>query len=554
MTVNLSDNTAFNKMLKASAPNNSSEKPLPYTGGGTADGKIASVRIKDVKKEHGSSKGIIGWSIGATALGGIAALFLLTKGFSGSFYRKISALSEDLRKRAYDLSVDVQNKTIWQKVKLTGAKIMQPVLDSFQSMSNINVLKDGGVMLIAKWLKLTPVVDKINNVFKGIVLKTQRGAYNDAEYSVIKFVKDTEKIAKQSGSKELMELASDIRNKYTSVFGTDAHYGRSEKFWESIKLLHGRVWNTLLQTRKNKNISQYKDYITLELTAPKRLAIKKELLDAKKLITNGIEDNYKALKSELKHIKINVKTKDEKAVDFVQKLSKEFEIYRKLNGTNEAAQRAEIAKLSNETIDNLLQHMKDNENFEVIKTAAENIKNILNPDFSKKGKAQEIVTIVKNKFGKNSPEYQTITSNLEKMDKNIKNAINTEMDAYEKMAELRVGSAPTDILGILAPVAIATWLVTSAKTKDERVSKTLTQGIPIIGGIATTYYGTTRMFTGPKNIALGIGTAYILNIIGTQLDNWYKSYLEKQSVFKATLASLKAYQEKYKETPSAQSK
>ena len=140
------------------------------------------------------------------------------------------------------------------------------------------------------------------------------------------------------------------------------------------------------------------------------------------------------------------------------------------------------------------------------------------------------------------------------MDKNIKNAINTEMDAYEKMAELRVGSAPTDILGILAPVAIATWLVTSAKTKDERVSKTLTQGIPIIGGIATTYYGTTRMFTGPKNIALGIGTAYILNIIGTQLDNWYKSYLEKQSVFKATLASLKAYQEKYKETPSAQSK
>lgn len=554
MTVNLSDNTAFNKMLKASAPNYSSEKPLPYTGGGTADGKIASVRIKDVKKEHGSSKGIIGWSIGATALGGIAALFLLTKGFSGSFYRKISALSEDLRKRAYDLSVDVQNKTIWQKVKLTGAKIMQPVLDSFQSMSNINVLKDGGVMLIAKWLKLTPVVDKINNVFKGIVLKTQRGAYNDAEYSVIKFVKDTEKIAKQSGSKELMELASDIRNKYTSVFGTDAHYGRSEKFWESIKLLHGRVWNTLLQTRKNKNISQYKDYITLELTAPKRLAIKKELLDAKKLITNGIEDNYKALKSELKHIKINVKTKDEKAVDFVQKLSKEFEIYRKLNGTNEAAQRAEIAKLSNETIDNLLQHMKDNENFEVIKTAAENIKNILNPDFSKKGKAQEIVTIVKNKFGKNSPEYQTITSNLEKMDKNIKNAINTEMDAYEKMAELRVGSAPTDILGILAPVAIATWLVTSAKTKDERVSKTLTQGIPIIGGIATTYYGTTRMFTGPKNIALGIGTAYILNIIGTQLDNWYKSYLEKQSVFKATLASLKAYQEKYKETPSAQSK
>ena len=123
------------------------------------------------------------------------------------------------------------------------------------------------------------------------------------------------------------------------------------------------------------------------------------------------------------------------------------------------------------------------------------------------------------------------------------------MDAYEKMSELRVGSAPTDILGIFVPIGIATWLVTNAKTKDERVSKTLTQGIPILGGIATTYYGTTRMFTGPKNIAMGLGTAYALNIIGTQMDNWYKSYCEKQSLFKATLASLKAYQEKYKETP-----
>lgn len=548
MTVNFSEN-AFNTMLNS--VQRTQEKPAApkLTDPKYATGKIASVQIKDVQKEKTGHRGLIGLSIGATVLGGIAALFVLTKGFSGGFYRKIANLSDDLKKRAYDLTADVQNPTTWQKIKLTGTKIMQPVLDSFQSISNINVLKDGGVMLAAKWLKLTPVVDKINNVFKGIVLKTQRNTYNEAEYATIKFVNVVDKIAKDTKNKELEQLASDIRKKYSPTFGTDAHYGRSEKFWESIKLLHGRVWNTLLQTRKNKDISKYKSYITLDLTAPKRMGIKKELLETKKYITNGIEDNYKALKNELKRIKINVKTKDEKAVDYVQKLSKDFEIYRKLNGTKEAVERAEVAKRADKVMEEMLVYMERNQNISDIEEAVKNIRNILNPEFSKKGKAQEIVTIVKNQFGKNSSEYLSVTQNLENFSKKLDKAINTEMDAYEKMSELRVGSAPTDILGIFVPIGIATWLVTNAKTKDERVSKTLTQGIPILGGIATTYYGTTRMFTGPKNIAMGLGTAYALNIIGTQMDNWYKSYCEKQSLFKATLASLKAYQEKYKETP-----
>ena len=548
MTVNFSEN-AFNTMLNS--VQRTQEKPAApkLSDPKYATGKIASVQIKDVQKEKTGHRGLIGLSIGATVLGGIAALFVLTKGFSGGFYRKIANLSDDLKKRAYDLTADVQNPTTWQKIKLTGTKIMQPVLDSFQSISNINVLKDGGVMLAAKWLKLTPIVDKINNVFKGIVLKTQRNTYNEAEYATIKFVNVVDKIAKDTKNKELEQLASDIRKKYSPTFGTDAHYGRSEKFWESIKLLHGRVWNTLLQTRKNKDISKYKSYITLDLTAPKRMGIKKELLEAKKYITNGIEDNYKALKNELKRIKINVKTKDEKAVDYVQKLSKDFEIYRKLNGTKEAVERAEVAKRADKVMEEMLVYMERNQNISDIEEAVKNIRNILNPEFSKKGKAQEIVTIVKNQFGKNSSEYLSVTQNLENFSKKLDKAINTEMDAYEKMSELRVGSAPTDILGIFVPIGIATWLVTNAKTKDERVSKTLTQGIPILGGIATTYYGTTRMFTGPKNIAMGLGTAYALNIIGTQMDNWYKSYCEKQSLFKATLASLKAYQEKYKETP-----
>lgn len=552
MTVNFSNGAgAFNKMMD-SVKTASYSVPQNSVKNEASDGKIASVRIRDVKKERTSSRGLIGISIGATVFAAIAGVFVITKGVSGGFYRKIAAFSDELKKKAYDLSVNVPTPSMWQKVKLVGAKIMQPVLDSFQSISNINVLKDGGVMLIAKWLKLTPVVDRINNLFKGIVLKTQKNAYNDAEYSAIKFVNSIEKMGRASNNSELVNLASEIRREYTKYFSTGAHYERSERFWESIKLLHGRVWNTLLQTRKNKNIKQYKSYITLEQTAPKRDKVLKELLQAKKYITNGIDDNYRALKDELKHIKINIKTKDEKAVEFVQKLTKEFEIYKKLNGTNEAAERAEVTVRVQKTIKEMLSCHKDKDNYAEIKSAADKIQKILDPEYSKKGKAQEIITIVKNQFGKKSQEYLTATSQLEKFGKNINKAIETEMNAYEKMAELRVGSAPTDILGILFPVALGMGLVINAKTKDEKMSKTLTQGIPILGGIATAYYGTTRMFTGPKNMAMGLATAYILNVIGTQVDNFYKSYREKQSLFKSTLESLRAYQEKDKKSAAAQ--
>ena len=66
-----------------------------------------------------------------------------------------------------------------------------------------------------------------------------------------------------------------------------------------------------------------------------------------------------------------------------------------------------------------------------------------------------------------------------------------------------------------------------------RISKTLTQGIPILGGVATTYYGTTRGFTGAKNLILGLVTGWLLNVIGTKTDELVKKYRFEQHKLKA---------------------
>lgn len=513
-------------------------------GSQQSNGKIATVKIGDFVPEgaESSTKKIIGISLGAAALAGIAIVTFLTKGFSGGFYKKIGQYSEMLKKQAYELSAEVQNPTFRQKITLLETKLLQPIIDSFQAVSNINVIKDGGAMQVAKMLKATRYVDKLSGVFKNIVIKSKLNAYNKAEYAKVEFLSVVENAAKKSQNKKLLNLTEEIKKYYNQTFSTESHYKRTEKFWDSIKLLHERVWKTMLNSRKNKNIKQYKSYLTMDLSAQKRNAVYSELMGTKKIITNDIEDNYNALKNELNNIKINIRSADTEAVEKASQLSKCLDIYRKLNGTNENEKRAVLRPEIEKTLTELLDQLSGNPQYQNIEKAANKIKEILNPEITKKGLAQETITVIKNEFGKDSLEYKSAVKGLLRLKDNLNNAIETEMTACEKLAELRVGSALTDVLGILAPAALGTGLVIKEKTKEERISKTLTQGIPIIGGIATAYYGTTRMFTGPKNLAIGLGTAYLLNVLGTAVDKFYKKYTEKQSLFRSTLELLKKYQ------------
>lgn len=156
---------------------------------------------------------------------------------------------------------------------------------------------------------------------------------------------------------------------------------------------------------------------------------------------------------------------------------------------------------------------------------------------AQKGLAQDALNIIKEKFGAESVQFKQAKQHVAKLNGNLNNAIASELNAYEKLAELQVGSVPTDILGILGPTALATGMVVSADNKDERISKILTQGIPILGGVGISYYGTTRGWTGAKNLILGLATGYGLNLLGNTTNDLYKKYAEKQNVLKSAFES-----------------
>jgi len=131
-------------------------------------------------------------------------------------------------------------------------------------------------------------------------------------------------------------------------------------------------------------------------------------------------------------------------------------------------------------------------------------------------------------------QYETILPNNEyfKVKNKIKSAVNslnssieTETGKYfDKARDMKLGSAPTDVLSIVAGLGTVGWFTAKSKDKDERISSVLRYGIPAIGTIATSLYCNARLVSGAKGIMLGILSGMAVNKIGTAVDNASKKY------------------------------
>ncbi len=552
MTIDSINNTYKNFLntlggLKPYSTQPQSSIPAAAVNVGSVD-SVQTTSNSQNKQGHSRKKifGIIGVSVGSALLLTVIGLFTLSKGFSGNIARKLKKVSDSAKKAIYDLSTQSQDLTGSQKAKLRLHKGVQHFADVMQASSNISAVKDSAMLKVLKKLKLEPVVNSIDKFFKNkLILKTKNVAYNEAEYATIEFCSYLEQLAKQKNAPELAQKAKQIMADYSAKFSAPKHIKRSQEAWESMTGLHDEVYNKLFKQKGGffKNLKQLRSYVTTDIIAPRRGVIDKEIRQAKAGISNNMTDVNEAIKDAFNDLKISINPKNNNAVDIVKKINKLLEEGKSLKGAKEAQSRTILFAQIKSSLDELSKIVKnDIKNPEDLKLAQQRITkfyDIIKPDFYKKGLAQEAITDVKKMFeqGVNSKEYKLAHKYMKNMNTKLNNAIYQEMNVYEKMAELAVGSAPSDIVGILAPTALGVGMVVNADTKDERISKTLTQGVPILGGVGVTYYGTVRGYTGAKNLLLGLGSGWILNIIGTKVDEYVKKYRGEQKKLKSAFES-----------------
>ena len=142
------------------------------------------------------------------------------------------------------------------------------------------------------------------------------------------------------------------------------------------------------------------------------------------------------------------------------------------------------------------------------------VSKLIGDNNSKKGLYDEIVEMLKPKININ--DKNKIDKSLEKVRTNIKKANHCEcIEYFDKKRDLMLGSAPTDILTALFGLGVSGVLISTADSKEEKISRTLSGVFPIIAGVGASIAFTAMLFSGLVGTVCGLVTAGVLSKLGS---------------------------------------
>ncbi|MDD3150728.1 MAG: hypothetical protein PHV68_07820 [Candidatus Gastranaerophilales bacterium] len=124
--------------------------------------------------------------------------------------------------------------------------------------------------------------------------------------------------------------------------------------------------------------------------------------------------------------------------------------------------------------------------------------------------------------------YTDFKKHIETAKKSLNDSIDSEGDKlFDKLRDLNIGSAPTDVGGMIFPTSLAVYSVASKDTAEEKVSSSLTTGIPAIGGIGACIIAITKQYSGLSALLLAGLTGLGLNKVGSFIDGKIKEFQQQ---------------------------
>ena len=118
--------------------------------------------------------------------------------------------------------------------------------------------------------------------------------------------------------------------------------------------------------------------------------------------------------------------------------------------------------------------------------------------------------------------------------KSFDKSVNTEIvEFFDKVRDLAIGSAPTDILTNLVGVGTLAYYLTKSKDKEERMGIALKYGFPALTLIGVGLYGNAKLFAGSKSLIFGIVSSFVVNRIGSAANELLVSYFNKKKLLAA---------------------
>ncbi len=490
----------------------------------------------------------LGKTIAFSALGTSAAILFLMRGLPKNAYKTIEKWIEKLENKLYNQRQYGQVGKVEEFYTFTLNKLNK-FLEKAKSINNFVSIKDISFeKLMSKNNVSKKIHSKITEVYEKIGRHTVQKSYDKAKTSINSLFQtfedyDDKILSNVKNKNDLLEgktiesWLNDVENYKTLIrrtwnanCGQRARDARFKTMKVDVATLSDDVWEATVGNLKNlKQKKMYETFIAEEMLAGKKLRLVNETKQARFIITRDIDDIYNSSLDIIRHITTFIKTKDSASRQIIKDLRLKLESWKKLSGPSEKANRLKLNAEINEILNKLSQSIKENKNLhgyntETVNQLASNIQDI-NKIMGENGKGalQEMLTIYKKILPRE--DYLKLKQHVNKTVKDIDNAITKETDNFFDMnRDLKLGSAPTDILSILAAIGAVGAGLSKSENKDQRQSVLLRAGIPAIGTIATSLYFSASLVSGGRSMLYGAISGLAISKVGSMLDEYSKKH------------------------------
>lgn len=537
--------------------NNNSQNEMKYHD------NIASYSISELDQ-----KGTLPWwaTIGGSIILASIIGFVFAKGGGNKFRTHLRnfniSIKDKINKKAKTNNFFKQLDNLFFKIN-KSSKLFTQISNT---LTNYNPLKDSLTDKIFRYKNNKPgnfIADKLKTLFRNLSIKTVDSNYQKANAKFEDVLEKFSIASKNMNANEIVDIEGISKTKaewqkiaetkiinaednFKTNFNKNERLKRRDFIDFELKDLDKKVFNKIYKENggifNKKNWKDFQEYITEKIPRKSKEKLLNDMTEKKSLISNNIDDTTSLIKELSISLKQSMNFEDTNSREIIRQMEKQLKTFKSLSGKEEKIRRTELSSAIKKELDELSNSIKSRNDYTPAEIAeitskSDNIKKILNND--KKGELQEALTIVHSLTDEKN--YKKFKKSVDKFSKELDNSIQSEgKSQFEKFAEYEVGSHTTDVLfGFIMPAGFAAYLIGKQKTKEERIETTLKQGVPIIGGLGMVFYGTSRMFSGAKNLLIGFGTTILLNLLGNFMNKTRKTYQEKQSLAQIALDAYK---------------
>lgn len=467
----------------------------------------------------------------------VVSAYLLLKGVPKKWHSKI----DQAQKNLVDMELDNSkpNSGLGRKVRLGARRI----LANAKAIFNLAPLKD---VLISKAIEKSPfwnnIGNKVTDFYEKISVKTVNKSYRNTaghiDTMLATFEEESKKLSK-SDEQIVKQKIANIRKVYTEGFSESARrarledvkrdfdgYNKSGHFNKENRLME-KVWSKTYKDLKAflNSDKAYTTFISEELAARTKLNNSRKINSHQVLISNSLNTICQDSFDLLMHVDTFLDPRDP-ARKVIKKIVNPLIKYQDtLKKGGEAWPILLNSEIPNnlKKLDNMLKKSSkyDERTIEEVSKTIEQVNYLLEND--KRGEVQQIMVMLKKNMSEK--DIKNLDKVAYKATESLERSTDIESDKlFDKIRDLKIGSAPKDTLAVLASLGIVGFELSKADNADERASVAIKYGIPTLGAVIITLYCTVGLVSAGPSLLIGLASGFAMNEIGTSVDKFRKKY------------------------------